>query len=526
MPLQIIMFRICSKRKLKLTQPRNQESDWSPLAGRDLIIWPDNDDPGRDYAKTVAILLAQAGAKSIKTIQVSEPTFPKKWDLADDAPEGVDLRTLLDDAVAYEVDDDKATDPRGFVCGASGMPLKTVHGNIRVGITKLGIVLRRNAFSDMAEINGLPGFPDGEMKDAAARRLRFMLDEQFHFLPSLELFHDVIPDIAQQNEYHPVIDYFKQHTWDKVERIGGGPNKTKSWLATYGGAEDSDLIQAFGRIFFIAAVRRILHPGTKFDTLLVLISPQGKNKSSAIRIIAVNDAWYTDNLPIGADAKQIIEQITGVWIVEFSELMTKRNVEDAKAFLSRQDDRARPAYGRRRENRPRAFVGIGSANNSKFLQDEENRRWWPVQIIKFDLAALERDRDQLWAEAVHLEAQGESITLPEDLWEKAAELQADCREENPYIDTLGRRFGRNGAIPDGYISAVDVWRILRIPTNQRKREVRHMGAAMKVLGFVSKQVKAQGDPRGVRDSTYYQHGEGAAAEKEIPYGIEPDDLPF
>ena len=34
MPLQIIMFRICSKRKLKLTQPRNQDWEWLIVRGQ------------------------------------------------------------------------------------------------------------------------------------------------------------------------------------------------------------------------------------------------------------------------------------------------------------------------------------------------------------------------------------------------------------------------------------------------------------------------------------------------------------
>jgi putative DNA primase/helicase len=46
-----------------------RKADWSILAGRDVIIWPDADDPGADYAATVAELCASAGAKSICIIQ-------------------------------------------------------------------------------------------------------------------------------------------------------------------------------------------------------------------------------------------------------------------------------------------------------------------------------------------------------------------------------------------------------------------------------------------------------------------------
>lgn len=60
--------------------------DLRPLAGRDVIIWPDNDKSGRDAAETLAGLLAEIGSASVRVVQV--PTnFPVKWDVADDVPE-------------------------------------------------------------------------------------------------------------------------------------------------------------------------------------------------------------------------------------------------------------------------------------------------------------------------------------------------------------------------------------------------------------------------------------------------------
>jgi putative DNA primase/helicase len=47
------------------------KSDWSPLAGRDVVIWPDNDDAGFAYAAAVANLARAAGAASVKIVEVS-----------------------------------------------------------------------------------------------------------------------------------------------------------------------------------------------------------------------------------------------------------------------------------------------------------------------------------------------------------------------------------------------------------------------------------------------------------------------
>jgi hypothetical protein len=67
------------------------KSDWSGLAGRDAIIWPDADEPGRKAAQDVARLTTAAG---VLTVSVAEPPrfFPEGWDLADAWPEGFGQR--------------------------------------------------------------------------------------------------------------------------------------------------------------------------------------------------------------------------------------------------------------------------------------------------------------------------------------------------------------------------------------------------------------------------------------------------
>ncbi len=80
------------------------KSDCSPLAGRVVAIWPDNDDAGWDFAREVAALLRKAGAASVCVVTVLAH-FPPKWDLCDARPDGVtvdDLRALLDAAVPVE----------------------------------------------------------------------------------------------------------------------------------------------------------------------------------------------------------------------------------------------------------------------------------------------------------------------------------------------------------------------------------------------------------------------------------------
>lgn len=65
-------------------------TDWSHLAGRDLVIWPDNDEPGRAYALAAAALALKAGAGSVRIVEVPD-SLPEGWDLADPMPDDLQL---------------------------------------------------------------------------------------------------------------------------------------------------------------------------------------------------------------------------------------------------------------------------------------------------------------------------------------------------------------------------------------------------------------------------------------------------
>ena len=81
-------------------------SDWTPLKGREVVIWPDNDPDGQLYAGKVAALASRAGASGVRIVQLPEG-LPAKWDLADPAPAGVDLKTLLAEAEPYVADEEE-----------------------------------------------------------------------------------------------------------------------------------------------------------------------------------------------------------------------------------------------------------------------------------------------------------------------------------------------------------------------------------------------------------------------------------
>ena len=72
------------------------QTDWSPAKGRDVVIWPDADHPGRNHAEHVADHCNKAGAKSVRVVDTEK--LPDGWDLADAPPDGLDIEVALADA--------------------------------------------------------------------------------------------------------------------------------------------------------------------------------------------------------------------------------------------------------------------------------------------------------------------------------------------------------------------------------------------------------------------------------------------
>lgn len=267
--------------------------------------------------------------------------------------------------------------------------------------------------------------------DGDSAHLEVYFDEVYEVYAPTKI-QTALLSTAKTKNRHPVIEYLNSlPAWDGVERID-------TLLIDTLGAKDTPYTRAVTRKTLVAAVARVRKPGVKFDHMLVLVGPQGIGKSTFFHKLGGD--WFSDSLSItDMRDKTAAEKLQGCWILEISELagMRKTDVEIIKSFLTRQDDKFRPSYGRFTKDHPRQNIIVGTTNQETgFLRDVTgNRRFWPVQVFGGppgeDPFSLEKETvHQIWAEAAHLHEQGEKLFLEGELEKAAREEQTAALEED------------------------------------------------------------------------------------------------
>lgn len=277
--------------------------------------------------------------------------------------------------------------------------------------------------------DGLPWNKNAnQWTDTDDANLRVWLEKHYD-ITGKEKIADALTAVLTRHSYHPIRDYLDGLTWDGVPRLD-------RIIIDYMGAEDSELNRAMSRKHFVAAVARVFNPGCKYDYCLIMSGAEGIGKSTLLRVMG--GKWFNDSITT-LEGKEGMEQLRRAWVVELGELSSikRSDVEQVKAHLSKQVDIYRAAYARRVLEHPRQCVFCGTTNEALFLKgDTGNRRFWVIPVVA-ELRkyrdwneAIRRDRDQLWAEAVHYYKQGEPLYLSEELEAQAKQRQQDFNDDN------------------------------------------------------------------------------------------------
>ncbi len=281
------------------------------------------------------------------------------------------------------------------------------------------------------EFLGEPILDDAKVTDHDLRRIGLQVDRAYGPNPTVSQVYEAVDLVSRERPFHPVRQYLRSLKWDGVPRVDRIAPEVL-------GSEDTELNRTMCRKFLVSAVARAMKPGCKADAMLVLVGAQGAHKSMVCAALVPEPTWFADT-KLNLGDKDGYLALQGKWIYEIGEMESFKGRKNSvvKAFLSTQVDRYRTPYGKLCEDHPRQLVFIGTTNNPEVISDPTGaRRYWILDLGTLDLERLVRDRDQLWAEALHYYDTGEQWWLPDDLERVRAESEEDFRQTDPHREKL------------------------------------------------------------------------------------------
>lgn len=431
-----------------------KDADYGLCKGRVVLCWPDDDDPGREAMKHASNKALLAGATRIMGIATGGDT---KRDAADYKVATV-IKILgrarpvkMPDAPGMEIEDS----PMGLESAFENLNVMIWYNEREVCFHTLvhDEPIKELTYEHVQEMDKMSENSRSALKVEVSKKCVFerRSGNQSYRVPayfSEEKFMTTLRYLGDRNSFDPVKVWFESlPEWDKKPRI-------ERFLDVLFNAESPEIAAWAGRAIFIGGITRTYLPGSVYDRYPVLVGPQELTKSATISALVPDHNWYTDSLDAGADEKVTIERAGSTLLVEFSELsgIRKWELESLKKFLSKKHDRARLAYGKETTIMPRRWIGIGTANPQSYgilpIDETGNRRFTVVSMesrahdFRDILSAIQKTRDQLWAEGLYRFRQAVQndenpvllYRLPDDLKDESENVvrQHAIRDENAY----------------------------------------------------------------------------------------------
>ena len=386
-------------------------------------------------------------------------------------------------------------------CDENGKILKTM-GNTLLFLENHEVISNLFCYDEFCEEKVVYRCPPWE--NAANFKVRSLTEEdKTHLTVMLEKFGVVQPfatverlldAIIRKNTRNPAMEYFNNLVWDGVKRLD-------TWLKDYCGCvtDDARYVSAVGRKWLTAGVFRVFEAGCKFDHMLILEGKQRIGKSLVLRELATfrGRPFFEDTLRISdLGSREAIEKMQGKVIIEFAELsgMGKADADILKQTITNQEDKIRKLYQNTITVQPRKFIMAGTYNpngNGIFTDTTGNERFWVVKVgDKLDIEGIQRDKEQLWAEAVAAYKAGEKLYLEGDVAEAARQAQGERMQEHAWeMDIHPLCHDKDK------VFAVDIWNKLELHDRIKRRQASNeVAKIMTQLGFARGRARNGGEP--------------------------------
>jgi hypothetical protein len=295
--------------------------------------------------------------------------------------------------------------------------------------------------------------------------------------------------VARNNEFDSLADWVNGLKWDGVKRIDEGLSKALRVTTTYDRA-------AIAR-WMVGGIARALKPGCTATHMLVLLGAQGIGKSRFFHAMSPFEDWFSDSTHFkfsgNASVRDEETKLAGRWIIEVAEFEGHYKSESTaiKNFITNQVPLVVKKYEPDPTHLPRRCIFGASANTKEMFNDPTGARRFAVLDIgssKIDVAWVEANRDQLWAEAAQLYRDGMKW------WFDESETLLQSEANNNYVMTHAWDDAITEFIFDkSRFSSQDVLAALRVPLDKvQQRDWRHVNAYLEKKKFEKKRCKVTG----------------------------------
>jgi hypothetical protein len=419
--------------------------DWSPLAGRDVIFWQDNDEDGDE---TWQAFLEMAKPGRLRWVQYQRDQRPKGWDLADGLQEVTSgelwqwmLSVLRERTERMSELPSRRMSPSDWLPAGFELERNAQGGIKRASAINVGLMLEyhpafagRFTFDEFDQEVLIDGI---EMTERGVMQVQRELVAQSHSLSvAADQMWRIITGIAEMNRSSSARAILESlPRWDGRHRVMPEhlSDGSRGLLPNYAPVKADPFTRIVGLRWLVGAVARIMKPGTQHDSILVLEGHEGLRKTSFFRALGAlaGRDLYTE-LAGTLDQEKTVPKLRGKAIVELSEMTSHRKSEhDAfNAFVTSTKDTLRLSYARKATTLPRQCVFAGTTNRlSNWLTSPSgNRRIWPVRVEgQIDTDRIAADIEQIWAEALHWWRAGEPNWLQPGIEQEAWKQAIDER---------------------------------------------------------------------------------------------------
>lgn len=283
-----------------------------------------------------------------------------------------------------------------------GKPIETI-ANIEEALRRLNVTVRYNVISKDLEIM-IPN--EGYSVDNRANAsFAWIMSALVQFGIQTGKVQDYLCNIADKNQYNPVVNWITSKPWDGESRLEQLIETIKA-----DGERTGDITCPVWRIkyamilrWMISACAAAFNPeGVSAHGVLVLQGGQYLGKTMWFKsLVPAHLRVIQDGLSLRPDDRDSVKQAVSFWLVELGELdatFRKSDISALKAFLTKDRDVMRRAYARNESEYARRTVFFASVNPRQFLHDPTgNRRYWTISCSEIN-HGHGLDMQQVWAE--------------------------------------------------------------------------------------------------------------------------------